>query len=252
MEQPRRQREWDGFGYPDGLKGEEIPLGARILYLADSLDAMLSTRPFRGARGYSEVMQEVAGCVGTEFVYRAVQLLKVRDVNAATLRMFGARSKAELLDALDKVFLPETMQLFREGILAMAEGQTFFEGETINGTLHGERLNVVLTMTIPQEVEEFGSMLVSMLDITERVRAEKELRKSQADLLDLYENAPNAYFSVGLDGRNRMCNKRALVTCLGIQQESSWDSPWLNSARPCPMAGTKRSGSSSVSGAVNP
>ena len=41
---------FDGTGYPDGLKGEEIPLGARIIHVADALDSMLTTRIYRAAR----------------------------------------------------------------------------------------------------------------------------------------------------------------------------------------------------------
>jgi putative nucleotidyltransferase with HDIG domain len=58
---------WDGKGYPHGLKGEAIPLGARILALADSLDTMFSDRPFRQTMGFDEVVEEIQGCSGTQF-----------------------------------------------------------------------------------------------------------------------------------------------------------------------------------------
>ena len=58
---------WDGKGYPDGLAGEQIVRGARILAMADSLDAMFSTRPYRPARSYQEILAEVARCSGTQF-----------------------------------------------------------------------------------------------------------------------------------------------------------------------------------------
>ncbi|MGB4428730.1 MAG: HD domain-containing phosphohydrolase, partial [Thermacetogeniaceae bacterium] len=50
---------YDGSGYPDGLKGEEIPLLARILRIADSFDAMTTTRPYREALSYAEACQEL-------------------------------------------------------------------------------------------------------------------------------------------------------------------------------------------------
>ena len=58
---------YDGQGYPDGLAGEEIPLGARILALVDSYDAMTSARPYRSAIGHDEALQEIAGNAGTQF-----------------------------------------------------------------------------------------------------------------------------------------------------------------------------------------
>jgi len=58
---------WDGSGYPMGLKGEEIPLGARILAVADTVDAMFSDRPYRKSPTYDEVMEEILRCMGTQF-----------------------------------------------------------------------------------------------------------------------------------------------------------------------------------------
>jgi HD-GYP domain-containing protein (c-di-GMP phosphodiesterase class II) len=58
---------WDGKGYPDGLKGEAIPLGARIIAVADAFDAMTSDRPYRKALSFSTAMQEVTRNAGTQF-----------------------------------------------------------------------------------------------------------------------------------------------------------------------------------------
>ncbi len=58
---------WDGRGYPDGLKGEEIPLLARVLCVADSVEAMLSDRPYRAALSLEEVVAEVNRCAGVQF-----------------------------------------------------------------------------------------------------------------------------------------------------------------------------------------
>lgn len=58
---------WDGTGYPDGLKGKEIPLAARIIMLCDSIDAMLSDRPYRRALSVDVVKAELVRCSGTQF-----------------------------------------------------------------------------------------------------------------------------------------------------------------------------------------
>jgi len=57
----------DGRGYPKGLRGDEIPLAARIVHVADAYDAMTSTRAYRGARASSEALKELWRCAGTEF-----------------------------------------------------------------------------------------------------------------------------------------------------------------------------------------
>ncbi|MEL7567768.1 MAG: HD-GYP domain-containing protein [Dehalobacterium sp.] len=57
----------DGQGYPDGLKGKEIPLGARIIAVADSFDAMTTDRPYRKGMGTEAALLELERCKGTQF-----------------------------------------------------------------------------------------------------------------------------------------------------------------------------------------
>ena len=57
----------DGSGYPDGLRGEEIPLGARIVAVCDAFDAMVSDRPYRRAMEQADALAELRRCSGTQF-----------------------------------------------------------------------------------------------------------------------------------------------------------------------------------------
>ncbi len=61
------QEFFDGSGYPRGLKADQIPLGARIFTIADSLDAMISDRPYRRALPMSHARDEIRRCSGTQF-----------------------------------------------------------------------------------------------------------------------------------------------------------------------------------------
>jgi diguanylate cyclase (GGDEF)-like protein/putative nucleotidyltransferase with HDIG domain len=67
---------YDGTGYPDRLKGEDIPLGARIIHVADALDSMLTTRIYRAARPAAEALQELRRAAGTQFCPRCVAALE--------------------------------------------------------------------------------------------------------------------------------------------------------------------------------
>jgi HD-GYP domain-containing protein (c-di-GMP phosphodiesterase class II) len=58
---------WDGSGYPDRIAGEAIPLASRIIMFADTIDAMTSERPYRGALAESEVRAEMLRCRGKQF-----------------------------------------------------------------------------------------------------------------------------------------------------------------------------------------
>jgi diguanylate cyclase (GGDEF)-like protein len=66
---------WDGTGYPDGLAGEEIPLGARILFACDSYDAMIAERPYRPALPAREAELELRRVAGTQLDPRVVEAL---------------------------------------------------------------------------------------------------------------------------------------------------------------------------------
>ena len=58
---------WDGGGYPDGLAGEEIPLGSRIIIAADTYHAITSDRPYRPAAAHTDAVEELTRCAGTQF-----------------------------------------------------------------------------------------------------------------------------------------------------------------------------------------
>jgi len=58
---------WDGRGYPRGLSGENIPIGARCLCIADSFDAMISERPYKEPMSVEVALLEIERCLGTQF-----------------------------------------------------------------------------------------------------------------------------------------------------------------------------------------
>ena len=68
------QEFFDGTGYPRGLRGEQIPLGARIFTIADSLDAMISDRPYRRALPIAHAREEIRRCAGTQFDPKVVDV----------------------------------------------------------------------------------------------------------------------------------------------------------------------------------
>jgi len=117
-----------------------------------------------------------------EFVRQAIAMVKVIDVNDATVKLFGARSKDELLVSLHKVFTPDTEAVFAGELIAIAEGRNSFAAETVLRTLSDDRLNVLLTVTFPAEPGKFDSVLVSITDITARKLAQEELEQAQAAL----------------------------------------------------------------------
>jgi len=66
------QEKWDGSGYPDGLKGDDIPLGARILAVCDAFSAITDDRPYKKARSRENGLAELRRCAGVQFDPRVV------------------------------------------------------------------------------------------------------------------------------------------------------------------------------------
>jgi putative two-component system response regulator len=70
---------WDGGGYPDGISGADIPIGARIFALADALDAMTSDRPYRRALGWQRTTEEILAGNGRQFDPSVVKAFSLRE-----------------------------------------------------------------------------------------------------------------------------------------------------------------------------
>jgi len=84
------QERFDGRGYPRGLHGEEIHIGARVFAVADTLDAMTSERPYRRATSFENAVEEIQRCAGSQFDPEVVQALM--DIGVKSLR----RIKSEM------------------------------------------------------------------------------------------------------------------------------------------------------------
>lgn len=91
---------YDGTGYPDALRGDGIPLAARIIQLCDSIDAMLSDRPYRKALSIDHVRSELIRCAGTQFDPRIVEVILRRNTlerAAALVRPEGTDKRTLLV-----------------------------------------------------------------------------------------------------------------------------------------------------------
>jgi diguanylate cyclase (GGDEF)-like protein/putative nucleotidyltransferase with HDIG domain len=75
---------WDGYGYPEQLRGEDIPLAARIIAVAEAYDAMLRDYPYQAGRSVDEAMKELQRCAGTQFDPAVVQALSELSVQLGT------------------------------------------------------------------------------------------------------------------------------------------------------------------------
>lgn len=143
-----------------------------------------------------------------EAVQHCARLVELMDVNKATLMLFGAQSKKELLEGLGRVFTDRSLDAFKEELVALAEGQRVFEIETEHRTLAGEIKHVSIHLRVaPGAEDSLNKILVSILDVTERRRAEEELRQNRSFLTQIIDTVPSPIFVKDREGRFVLANK---------------------------------------------
>lgn len=110
---------WDGKGYPHGLKGEAIPLGARILALADSLDTMFSDRPYRKTMSFNQVLEEVERCSGFQFDPQVVAaFLDLAKERGNAFFKNSAAAVDESIQATDIESVSQRLRYMKKGMIA--------------------------------------------------------------------------------------------------------------------------------------
>ncbi len=118
-----------------------------------------------------------------EAVAKCALLVKRIYANQATLRLYGAAGIEDFSDGLMSVFHEESYRVFREELIALAEGKTIFEEETVVFTLQGERREIYLKiMVVPGCEDTLSRVLAFVVDITDRKRAESILTEMRAKM----------------------------------------------------------------------
>jgi PAS domain S-box-containing protein len=110
-------------------------------------------------------------------------LIKVLDVNKATIGLVGFDSKDQLLKMLSPVLADESLPVFQEELIVLANGGQHFESEMIHRNISGELRFATLHVSVaPGYEQSLGKVLISLLDMTERKEAEEQIMKLNQEL----------------------------------------------------------------------
>lgn len=127
-----------------------------------------------------------------EEVSKCIKLIKIKDVNKASIKLFNTESKGLFEKYLDKLFTKDAFSSFKEWLVLIAENRTGFEGELTAFALNEEKINIYLKWVVAPGYEaSYSKLLFSVIDITESKKAEESLKhlSSHDPLTDLYNRA---------------------------------------------------------------
>jgi signal transduction histidine kinase/ABC-type nitrate/sulfonate/bicarbonate transport system substrate-binding protein len=123
-----------------------------------------------------------------EEVRACAQMVKIIDVNKATLKTFQAETKKELFKSLDKVFHDKSYEAFKAELIYLAQGKRHFELNSINQTLLGNEIQIILGITIvPGYEDTWSKVFISLSDITSLRQTESQLSEYRNHLETLVE-----------------------------------------------------------------
>ena len=166
-----------------------------------------------------------------ELVTELASKIRILDVNEISAAMFGARSKEELLGALDKVFLPESYPVFIEQMIALARGERSFVAENTAGTLDGRRIEVMASLVMFPPEEGITRGLITIWDISQRKAAERESRAAEKQYHTLIETIPHMVWLGDAAGRISYCNPAMRqATRMTLEQIQGRD--WVDVVQP--------------------
>lgn len=138
-----------------------------------------------------------------ELVNECIRAVKIIDINQATLDLYDAETKSELIENLSQVLVIESVEEFRKELIALISGQTSYQCEIYQKKLSGELIYGWLRLSVPPGYEDnWERVHISIVDITERKKAEEKLRfmSFHDALTGLYNRA---YFEEEMDRLRR-------------------------------------------------
>ncbi len=135
-----------------------------------------------------------------EEIEHCITLVRVIDINRTTLDMFGVQDKEQLLGNLDQIFGADSIEIFRQEMIAISKKELVFESEGVNYNLDGEKINVHVRWSVAEGYEDtLERVLVSIIDITDRVRSEIEVKRQEQYFKTLVDSNPIAVVILDLD-----------------------------------------------------
>ncbi len=160
-------------------------------------------------------------------------LVKVIDVNNASIALHRAPSKDALMAGLPSIFGEDFLDVFKKQLLTFIAGETFFSNDAVIYTLDGEAIQVTVSATIASSaIKTWNKVFVSIIDITERIKVQNALKNSEKKYRNLIQEAPMGILVLKQTGHIAYANP-SMLDMLGHESEDALiDKPVLSIIHP--------------------
>lgn len=148
-------------------------------------------------KGVTDLRQYIKG--NPDFFMQALGSIIVRDANQQAVKVAGARSKQDLLGPLSRLPAEDMHRTMKEELVAIAEGQTYFEREANILDLEGNPRTIRVSISFPSSPDNFDRVLVNTVDISESRHARIALEESEQRFRDMADMLPEAIFEANLN-----------------------------------------------------
>lgn len=170
------------------LYADMFELAPVSLWLEDYSELKLLFERWR-AQGVSDLRAHLRE--RPERIAECSRCLKVLRVNRRTLSLYGARSQQQLIDNLPRVLRDDMLDAYVEELVQLWNGRLRLSTQTVNYTLSGDRLALLLNASVmPGHEQHWDRVLVALEDVTDRASAERALRDSEQYARGLFEHSP--------------------------------------------------------------
>ncbi|MGL1892254.1 MAG: response regulator [Spirochaetaceae bacterium] len=117
-----------------------------------------------------------------DILMEIIKLVNVNQINDATLKLFDASSKELFIQDISKTFGPDANNIFIDELCSIWNEEDVFRSEAVFHTINGKKIFAIISLRIPETLEDFKNIPVCIIDITDRKQAEIALKTSQASL----------------------------------------------------------------------
>lgn len=186
------------------------------IWIEDCTEAIAELRRMRHS-GIEDV--EAALYADAELAVRVASLVQVIAVNQESVRMFGATSPADLFGNLDRVFVPESLDLFIRILSRISRGERRVQESGVNARLNGEVFDIELTAVITGDPPDYSRAVVTLRDTTEHTALTAKLERTSDFLDTIVESIPHMIFVKEAKDLRFVRFNRAGEQLLGLPRE---------------------------------